>query len=263
MFHLFSKRTAAVAAAALCLCMIAAGCGNKDTDTSSIGETSSIVQTTDSAGSEASSSESTSGKETSSKDTSSKASSKESSKAESAAASKAESAKAESSQAAEKANTKPAESTAPAEESKADSSSVKYHAGDTVAVYVKFGHIAMNGQPAKIGAYDYWLSYDASALEYVSSSEQTTSDLKMVNEKEAGMVKIAHIAALGFSDDYTGEEKPTYKVTFKVRKDTDDLGLSGQCPSLAAVSMDGKTTQVLVNNKGLKDTYSDFSVEIE
>ena len=258
--------TAALLTAAVAFSMIAAGCGSKNDDASSAAESPDTAVSSSAASKAESSSEASaaSSKAESSKAASSKA---ESSKA---ASSKAESSKAsevsskEESQAAEsKAETKP--EAAQPEESKPAEDSSGYKAGDTVAIYVKFGNISMNGQPAKIGAYDFWLTYDASALEYVSSKEQTKSDLNMVNEKEPGIFKIAHVAALGFDDDYTGEKKPTYKVTFKVKKDTNDLGLSAQVPSLAAVSMDGKSTQVLINKKNPQDMnkYCEYTVEKE
>ncbi len=137
----------------------------------------------------------------------------------------------------------------------------EYKEGQTVTVLVKFGNIAMNGSPAKIGAYDYWITYDADVLEYVSAKEATKGDLTVVNGDEPGIVKIVHVAAMGFDDDYTGEKKPTYKVTFKVKKTTTSLGMSGKCPSLTAVSMDGKDTLNLVGVKNPEDNYSEFTIE--
>lgn len=156
-------------------------------------------------------------------------------------------------------------SVSPAKSEGADSTAAAewYKAGQTVVVYVKFGNIAMNGSPAKIGAYDYWLTYNDDVLDYVSAEETTKGDISVVNDQISGMVKIAHISALGFNDDYTGEKKPTYKVTFTVKKDAADLGLKGECPSLTAVSMDGKDTLTLINKKNPKDDYSEIEIKVE
>ena len=201
--------------------------------------------------------------------------SSEASKTESKTASKTES-KTESTSESKKSESKVSQSTEEKtvsgdekNESAAESAAIseksddkkEYKEGQTVTVLVKFGNIAMNGSPAKIGAYDYWITYDADVLEYVSAKEATKGDLTVVNGDEPGIVKIVHVAAMGFDDDYTGEKKPTYKVTFKVKKTTTSLGMSGKCPSLTAVSMDGKDTLNLVGVKNPEDNYSEFTIE--
>ena len=260
----------ALAALTLSISLLISGCGDKNTSSEASQEASSAIVSSQEAEASVSSEVSS---ETSSAAESSKAESKEESKAESKAESKTES-KAESKANSQEAASQPAstqtvtttqEDTAPESktESKAEEANGQYHAGQTITVDVKFGNIKMNGSPAKIGAYDYWITYDDSALEYVSAEEMTTSDMKVINDKESGSIKIAHIAALGFDDDFSGEKKPTYRLTFKVKKDTSDLGLTGECPSLTAVSMDGKDLLTLISKQHPADTYSEMTINAE
>lgn len=261
---------AALAAAAICMTFAFSGCGKK-TDNSSEVESVVISATTDVASSseketEASSkteskaeSKTESKESTSSKAASSKASSASGSSSKAAEASKVES-DAETTENQIEVTTSAAETT---NNSSAAPKTDGYKKDQVVTVYVNFGHIAMNGEPAKIAAYDYWITYNSDLLEFVSADQMTSSDLKVVNSNEPGMVKIAHIAAYGFDDDFTGEAKPTYKVQFKVKQDTKDLGLSGKCPSLTACTMDGKDTLTLISVKQPNDPYSSFTVEAE
>ncbi len=269
-------------AAALCFCITAGSCSNK-TDNNSSGSISSaaesstvISETADSAASASSKAEnsktessSKSSKAESGKAASSKSESKAESKAQSSAATKSEGASEESGTKTEQktdSKTEVKTESAAAAESKDEKTEIKtdgFTKGQTIVVDIRFGGININGAPAKIGAYDYWIDYDTSALEYVKSVEQTKSDLQLVNDKEAGTVKIAHIAAMGFEDDFSGNRKSTYKVYFTAKKDmkdTKEMGLKCSCPSLTAVSMDGKDTFTLINTKTPEDKYSEYVV---
>ena len=293
----YRRLKAAALAAALCICMFAGGCGDKTPDAGSDLTPPSAVSLTEQAEtpdntvssselekdpdskskaeeskkdeSKSSSKSSAADKKTSEPKTDSKSQAAVStqteneSKEENMTESKTET-KTESKEESKKAESK--QDANPPAESKAAASTAEtsgYKAGQTVTLDIRFGNIAMNGQPAKIGAYDYWITYNDSVLQYVDAVEQTASDLKMVNDKEKGKVKIAHIAAMGFDDDYTGAKRSTYKVTFKVLQDTTDLGISCRCPSLTAVSMDGKDTLTLISKQSPEDKYSEYVITAE
>lgn len=277
----------AVLAATVCFSAFAGGCKDKNNEeapqtsdtaiassaAASSKSESSAASDTSKDSSSAASSKASKDSDSSKKDASSKASSSKAASSK-AASSKAASSKTEQSSKEQTETSKAAEP----DDKKTETSSVNsksedvskaetgYKAGQTVTLYVKFGNISMNGEPAKIGAYNYDITYDADTVEYVSGEPQTKSDypdseLNIVNTDKPGMIDIAHVAAYGFSDDFTGEKKATYKVTFKVLKDTADLGISGNCPSLTAVSMDAKNTLTLINSTNTTDDYSGFTIE--
>lgn len=283
----FSYKALALTAA-LCMCMTAAGCGDKTKDnTSSMSAQSivSVVETKDTAVSK----EGNSAENTTESKTESKSTSKSESKTESTVQSKTEktvSAAADTSTVSKSEEKTSSENTQTTEnktenkseskaenkaESKAESKATAkntdgFSSGQTIVLDIRFGGININGEPAKIGAYDYWIEYDQSALEYVESVEQTKSDMQLVNDDEIGKLKIAHIAAMGFKDDFTGKKKSTYKVYFKAKKDMKDvkeMGITCKCPSLTAVSMDGKDTFTLINAKTPQDRYSEYSITAE
>ena len=260
-----SKTLAArLAAAALCLCLIAGGCGkNSDTpaatkDTPSI-QTSSVTADIDDSDEVSSSAVSSEKAASSSSNASSKAAASEKTASSSAPSEKSVSNDAGS--AAKDETTSVQEGKSDSVSEKTEKSDTGYKKDQTVTVSIEFGHIAANGSPAKIGAYDYTITYDTSLVEYISTEDQITEDMKVVNDKNPGEIKIAQISAMGFDEDFTGEPKATFKIKFRVKKDTDYLKITGECPSLTAISMDGKDMIPLINSKKTDDPYSKLVIE--
>jgi len=139
----------------------------------------------------------------------------------------------------------------------------KYHAGDTVTVTVEVGGVQIDGAAAKLGAYNYDVNYNAAAVKYVSATDKTTGGMPLVNAAKEGVVKLATMAAMGLNEDFSGDKAPVYVLTFEVTADTDDLGISGACTSLTAVTSDGSSTKTLVGVNNPDDPYTDLTYDVE
>ena len=144
----------------------------------------------------------------------------------------------------------------------ADGQAIK--AGETITVQVTVGDVKIDGEAAKLGAYNYDVNYNADVLEYVEGKDETTGGMPLVNANTAGTVKLATMAALGLTEDFSGEKAPVYTLTFKTTKDTTEgeLGLTGKCTSLTAVTADGSNTKTLIGVNNPDDSLTALKITL-
>ena len=162
---------------------------------------------------------------------------------------------------AEDTESKPEETTS-TEEPADTTGGKKYHAGDTVVATMTAGGIAIDGAAAKLGAYNYDITYNADVVKFVSNADKTTGGMPLVNSAKAGVVKLATMAAMGLNEDFSGDKAAVAEVTFEVTADTDDLGIEGKCSSLTAVTTDGSSTKTLVGVSNPDDPYTKLELDV-
>ena len=95
-----------------------------------------------------------------------------------------------------------------------------------------------------MSAFDYTMSYDASLAQYNGFVSPYEKDV--LSSDYGGIVTYGMATAAGCETDYSGDSKPFLASSFTVTQDTNDIGVSGECTTLSAVSASENLT-VLVN----------------
>ena len=146
-------------------------------------------------------------------------------------------------------------------------SDAEFLKGDEITVVFMIGGVTLEGENTKIAAYNYTLTYDASKIEYVpedmDAQDKTDGGQLIINAQNDGIIKAAAMAAAGFNNDFSGDKIPALAIKFTVLEDTADLGITGECTSLTALTPDGSSTVGIVDKKSLEDVYTATVLEVK
>ena len=142
-------------------------------------------------------------------------------------------------------------------------SNTKYHKGDLIAAVMTVGGLTLDGEPAKLGAYNYDITFDPQTVKCVACADMTTGGSFIYNDGYQNAVLLCNMAALGVDGDFSGDKAPAAAVLLKVTADTNDLRIAGECTSLSEVSMDGSKMKTLVGVNNPEDRYTELVLDTD